>query len=82
MTVPGPILLVEDDQTLASLLEQQLEARGHPVAMAHSAEAAAHQLASGLRPSLVLLDINLPGDSGWGFFERDHWPSQERRRSW
>lgn len=70
MTDSGPILLVEDDETLAGLLAQQLEARGHTVTSVDSAEAAAAQMASGLRPSLVLLDINLPGDSGWGLLRR------------
>ena len=70
MTHLGPILLVEDDDTLAGLLAQQLEAHGHAVQTVNSAEAAAQELASGLRPSLVLLDINLPGDSGWGLLRR------------
>ena len=38
---------------------------GYDVDEAGSAEEAAAILAEGLRPDMVLLDINLPGDSGW-----------------
>jgi len=60
-----PILLVEDDLVLAGSLERYLRARGHGVVRAESAEGALDLLRSGTRPSLVLLDINLPGRSGW-----------------
>jgi two-component system OmpR family response regulator len=35
------------------------------VTAASSAEAAQAALLSGLRPDIVLLDINLPGETGW-----------------
>jgi DNA-binding response OmpR family regulator len=63
--VPGPILLVEDDETLRHLLVLQIRARGYRVEEAASAEAAVAALVGGLRPALVLLDLNLPGDTGW-----------------
>ena len=62
---PGPILLVEDDETLRHLLVLQIRARGYRVEEAASAEAAVAALVGGLRPALVLLDLNLPGDTGW-----------------
>jgi len=66
MTSPAlPILLVEDDTVLGDLLSRHLVAHGHEVAIATSAESAIAKLEGGLRVSLVLLDINLPGDSGW-----------------
>jgi CheY-like chemotaxis protein len=37
------------------------------VRIAVSAEEAAEVVGSGYRPTIVLLDINLPGDSGWSF---------------
>ncbi len=37
------------------------------MAEAASAEAATDQLADGLVPALVLLDLNLPGRTGWEF---------------
>ena len=40
-------------------------ARGHEVAVAGSVEEAEQQLDAGLRPEVVLLDINLPDEAGW-----------------
>jgi DNA-binding response OmpR family regulator len=66
--VPEPddaILFVEDDESLRHILAVALRSRGHVVREADSAETAADALRAGLRPSLVLLDLNLPGDTGW-----------------
>jgi len=60
----GPILLVEDDPTLAAIVERYLVARGHQVVVSGSAEDAIHRLPA-IRPAMVLLDINLPGETGW-----------------
>jgi DNA-binding response OmpR family regulator len=62
----GSILLVEDDESLAGLLGRHLRAHGYVVDIAPSAERAIATLAGGARPALILLDINLPGDTGWG----------------
>ena len=59
------VLLIEDDETLRQILARHLRAHGYDVDEAGSAEEAAAILAEGLRPDMVLLDINLPGDSGW-----------------
>jgi DNA-binding response OmpR family regulator len=59
------LLLVEDDGSLAGLVARHLEAHGFPTTIAESAEDGERLLAEGLRPALVLLDINLPGDTGW-----------------
>jgi DNA-binding response OmpR family regulator len=59
------ILFVEDDESLRSIVARHLRARGWDVTEASSAEEAAGALATGPRPSLVLLDINLPGETGW-----------------
>jgi DNA-binding response OmpR family regulator len=61
----GPILLIEDDEPLRHILVVALRARGHEVEDVATAEAATEALAGGLRPSIVLLDLNLPGDTGW-----------------
>jgi DNA-binding response OmpR family regulator len=66
----GPILMVEDDAPLAAIVARHLKAHGHPTEVVASAEEAERRLAAGLRPALVLLDINLPGDSGWGLLRR------------
>ena len=61
------VLLVEDDESLRPILARHLALKGFRVAEAASAEAAADQLAEGLLPALVLLDLNLPGRTGWEF---------------
>jgi len=61
------VLLIEDDQNLRTILARHLASNGFRVAEAASAEAAADQLSIGLRPALVLLDLNLPGRTGWEF---------------
>src|ERR1035437_4899282 len=61
------ILLIEDDLPLAQIVIKHLRARGHDTQLSASAEAAAELVADGFRPTIVLLDINLPGDSGWAF---------------
>jgi two-component system KDP operon response regulator KdpE len=57
--------MVEDDLALAGIVVRHLRARGHDARAAASAEAATEILRAGFRPTVVLLDINLPGASGW-----------------
>jgi CheY-like chemotaxis protein len=59
------LLLVEDDEALRALVARHLRARDWVVAEAGSAEEVPAVLAAGPRPSVVLLDLNLPGDTGW-----------------
>ena len=59
------LLLVEDDEALRTLVARHLRARGWVVAEAGSAEEVPPILAANPRPSLILLDLNLPGDTGW-----------------
>jgi DNA-binding response OmpR family regulator len=61
----APLLLVEDDESLRRILARHLRGQGYTVEDVGSAEDAALALAGGMRPSLVLLDLNLPGDTGW-----------------
>jgi two-component system, OmpR family, response regulator len=65
------LLLIEDDEPLAGLLSAHLRAHGYTVTVAPSAEAAQDALASGPGPDLVVLDINLPGDTGWSVLRSD-----------
>ena len=59
------MLLVEDDEELRRIVAVQLRAKGWEVQEAGSAEAAVDVLATGPRPGLVLLDVNLPAGTGW-----------------
>lgn len=63
--VAGRVLLVEDDASFAGIVARHLRARGYDALVAPSQEAAIDALEAGYRPSVVLLDINLPGESGW-----------------
>ena len=65
MSTTGPVLFVEDDESLRRIVARHLRASGFAVTDVPSAEDAQRALADGLRPSLVLLDLNLPGDTGW-----------------
>jgi CheY-like chemotaxis protein len=63
--MPGArILLVEDNAVLCDLLRRNLEARQHSVCVAADARAALVSLRTTLF-DLVILDINLPDQTGW-----------------
>lgn len=59
------MLLVDDDEVFVDLVGRHLEAHGFSVVIVGSVEATRHILETGLRPGLLLLDINLPDESGW-----------------
>ena len=58
------VLVVDDDDTLRDVLAEAVTALGHSAVTAESAEAASGLLEHGLRPDLVLTDVNMPGASG------------------
>jgi DNA-binding response OmpR family regulator len=62
---PGPqLLLVEDEESIGSLVRGYLEQSGYRVAWVRSGEEALQTLEL-LRPRLVILDIGLPGADGF-----------------
>ena len=65
MSDAADVLLVEDDESLRRIVARHLRGHGFVVKDVGSAEDAAGALERGLRPKLVLLDLNLPGDTGW-----------------
>jgi DNA-binding response OmpR family regulator len=65
------VLLIEDDETLSMVVARHLRARGYDATIAPSAEDAQRLVEAGCRPTVVLLDINLPGESGWAFLRSD-----------
>jgi len=58
------VLLVDDDELIQSSVQSLLEALGHRVQAAFTGEAALALLKGGLRPEVVILDMNMPGWSG------------------
>jgi CheY-like chemotaxis protein len=58
------ILLVEDNEDNSDMLTRRLERRGYEVMLATDAETAI-QLAQSSGPSLILMDMRLPGMDGW-----------------
>jgi DNA-binding response OmpR family regulator len=63
--VPPTILLVEDEERLQHVLARTLEASGYRVETASTA-AAAVAAVERIRPDVLVLDVNLPDDTGWG----------------
>ncbi|HEY7936965.1 MAG TPA: response regulator [Candidatus Limnocylindrales bacterium] len=60
----GSVLLVDDDDVFVDLVRRHLAAHGYTVATAGSVMAA-RELLRADHPALLILDINLPDDSGW-----------------
>jgi DNA-binding response OmpR family regulator len=58
------ILLVEDDEVLRDIIRTNLQARGHEVSVANDVQSALAYLRS-KNFDLVVLDINLPDQTGW-----------------
>lgn len=75
MTGQPSVLLVEDDAPLSTILAAHLRATGLAVEIAPDAEAAMASLEAGARPDVIVLDINLPGDTGWSVLRS---PAYER----
>jgi UDP-3-O-acyl N-acetylglucosamine deacetylase len=63
MAQPGPILIVDDEASIRKSLEGVLSDEGYSCALAPDGSEALARLAE-LRPSLVLLDIWMPGMDG------------------
>src|SRR5260370_19558166 len=63
------ILVVEDDEQIAELMRDFLEAEGFRVRHAASGAETSEQLERG-RPDLVLLDVMLPDESGFDICRR------------
>ena len=59
------VLIVEDDRNIADLLRLYLEKEGYTVVIAPDGMRGVEQFRT-VHPSLVLLDVKLPGLDGWG----------------
>ncbi len=63
------VLLVEDESALSDVISRNIHARGHEVKSVSSARAALASLLEGW-PEALVLDINLPDESGWEVLRR------------
>lgn len=63
MTEAAEILIVEDDEVIASTLDYNLSRQGYGVSRSATG-AEALRLVRKIRPELILLDLMLPGESG------------------
>jgi signal transduction histidine kinase/CheY-like chemotaxis protein/HAMP domain-containing protein len=63
------VLIVEDDEKAANLMQLQLEDAGYTTRHAVSAELALEML-SEAQPDLITLDIMLPGMDGWALMQQ------------
>jgi DNA-binding response OmpR family regulator len=65
----SPVLIIEDDTDVRELLRERVRAAGYPVVgVATGEEGVAH--AQQETPSLVILDLLLPGIDGWEALQR------------
>jgi len=61
---PPAILIVDDNRDNVEIVQSYLEARGYPITVANSGEEAL-ALFETVKPSIVLLDVMMPGRDGW-----------------
>ena len=59
-----PILVVDDNPDDAHIIRDYLEARGFPITVAYNGDDALKAFEE-VKPSLVLLDVMMPGRDGW-----------------
>ncbi len=69
MQAPHPIVVVDDDIDVREALGEVLAEEGFPTRLFESGRAALDYLRDGDSPSLILLDLMMPGMSGWQFRE-------------
>jgi CheY-like chemotaxis protein len=67
---PSTVLVVDDDPAIREIIRIYLEKEGIKVQTASSAAEAEHILRSQKLPSLMLLDIMMPGATGWELLKR------------
>ena len=58
------ILVVDDNQDNAHIIRDYLEARGYPITVAYNGDEAMEAFERD-KPSLILLDVMMPGRDGW-----------------
>jgi two-component system, chemotaxis family, chemotaxis protein CheY len=66
----GDILLIEDDDSLGSILASVLQDQGYRVVLASNGREALHYLLTERPPRLILLNLVMPSMNGWKFREQ------------
>ena len=66
--VPG-IFVIEDEEAISKLIELYLKKEEMAPTVFFDAESALKELKDGKLPNLIILDLNLPGMSGFDFLE-------------
>ena len=61
------ILVVDDDEAIRWLLREILSTEGYAVRVAANGQEALAILSGGVRPCLILLDLDMPIMDGWQF---------------
>ena len=64
----GGILVIDDDPKARDLIKRSLEAEGHSVTVAEGGDEGI-ELARRIQPSLITLDIIMPGRDGWSVLQ-------------
>ena len=65
--VSRPLMIVDDDDDLRDILAEIMISQGYRVEAFADARKALAALEAGLQPFLILLDLMMPGMSGWEF---------------
>src|SRR5512141_3370312 len=58
------ILVVDDNEDNANIIRDYLESKGYPISVAYNGDEAMTLFAKE-QPSIVLLDVMMPGRDGW-----------------
>jgi CheY-like chemotaxis protein len=66
----NPVLVVEDHEDARNVVRRYLELSGYAVTTAINGADALDQIAKGVRPCLILLDVSMPVMDGPTFAER------------
>jgi CheY-like chemotaxis protein len=64
------ILIIEDDANIREVLELALVFEGYDIFCAVNGKDGIDQLAKGISPDLILLDLMMPIMNGWEFVEK------------